>query len=167
MTTAPPGCLSARASRPLQVSACIVNRLCPLWGVHVTDFWDDSVSLGVREGQRGWAIIGVCLSLVGLKVLECVTDLHSDLVKKNKINLTAGDPLFYSKAHSWSCAGVVCMFLVASHPSSSWAVTPLHPLQVTGISCRFPECPPSDRSGQLPCLSVSHSTDLWHFWLSW
>lgn len=110
-----------------------------------------------------------CLFIFG--GFECAWMCHWPSLRfseKNKIkNLTAGDPLFYSKAHSWSCAGVVCMFLVVSHPSSSWAVTPLHPLQVTGISCRFPECPPSDRSGQLPCLSVSHSTDLWHFWLSW
>ncbi len=125
MTTARPGCLSARASRPSQVSACIVNRLRPLWGIHVTDFWDDGVSLRAWEGQKGWAIMGVCLTS---NELECVTDLHFNLVKKKSQHRTPGDPLFYSQLQLCRCY-VLCvcvyvLFLMVSHTPS--AAEPWH-----------------------------------------
>lgn len=128
MTTALPGCLSAHASRPSQVSACIVNRLCPLWGIHVTDFWDDSVSLRVCEGQIGWAIMGVYLSLAGLNKLECVTDLHLDLVQKKKIPLQVihyFTPKLSARAVQVKCV-CVCMFLVVSHTHTHPAAGPWH-----------------------------------------
>lgn len=52
MTTAQPGCSSAHASRPSQVSACIVNRLCPPWQI-----LEMNVFLAVWEGRRGWPIM--------------------------------------------------------------------------------------------------------------
>lgn len=90
--------------------------------------------------------MGVCLSLAGLIELECVTDLHLNLVQK-KIKKSAGDQLFYSKALSQSCAGVVCVcacFLRCHththtpHQQLGPDTAP-HPLQVTGITCTFPE----------------------------